>query len=369
MKKHYIFVRGLKKVNYSVFCVDETQKIYYDKSTNTYNAYSSGQQVKRSIKDSFLENLNTSRAPLTFDFEIDGEKIKQKEVTQPCDPTYPDQLVCGWMSTPAKGSSDDKFSYTHRSPLSISAMTPLHPYLTTINTEKIITFDRSESDVEVIRVREKISNEKYNYLTEEEIKNFMNKNNASISKRKIAGNDEKRANGLYSFDVAIDLKNLFTVPLTLHDKNMSDETIEKLKQNGWNEKEDFMGKFLELPKQYHKLYAEAIADAIVNWKITSNQSRTFDTMPIVAVAVSTNANEIPNAIMGEIIEDQITKDGKIMQKARLVIDNDYPNTNVYAMPVLKSIVLNNNITIETSKTAINDAKQDIENKILQYYQN
>lgn len=356
MKRHYLYIRGLKKVNFTVFCVDDKQKVYYDKLTNTYNAYSSGQQVKRCIMESFLENLDLPHAPLTFDFEVDKTKLQQKEVTQPCDPTYPDQLIGGWMSTPAKGVSADSNSYKHRSPLSISPMIPLHPFLSGLNEESIITFDRSESNVEKIRVREKVSNENYNFLDEDQIKEFMAKNNATISKRKLAGGAEKRANGLYSFDLAIDLRKLFRVSLAINDKEMSDETIEKLIDVGWIEKETNTGKVLQLPEQFHEDYAESIADAIINWQITSNQSRTYDAMPVVAIAVSTNANEIPNAIMGEVVEGE--------RKANLVIDDEYPNTNVFAMPLLRSFSPNG---VETSKTALEDAKNEIRDKILEYY--
>ena len=45
----YIYLRALKRAEHTVFCVQDGQKTYFDAQFSRYLAYSSGQQVKRSI--------------------------------------------------------------------------------------------------------------------------------------------------------------------------------------------------------------------------------------------------------------------------------------------------------------------------------
>lgn len=363
MKNDSLIVRILRKVEFTVFCVDDDQKQYWDKQFGVKLPYSSGQQVKRSIMELILNALNLRHAPITYNFEVNKDKLEQKEITQPCDPSYFDQLLGGWMSTPSKkgGKSDDdddaveatdKNSYKRRSPFSISAMTAVHPLLASVVNEAIMTFDRSESNDEKIVVRDNKGKE----INEDAVKAFLEKSNSKITKRKLVRGKD-RANGFFKTDIAIDMRKLFRVPVILHDMEISEETIAKLKNKGWVEINDNYGKFLELPKKFHAELAEAIAWGIVNWKITSNQSRTYDAMPVLSVAISQRADEIPNAIRGEINEI----DGKL--KGELVVDTNYPNTKVYSTNLLKGYLKD----AETSYTAIDDAVSHIKNAILDYY--
>lgn len=358
-----LIVRLLRKVEFTVFCVDADQKRYWDKQFGVMLPYSSGQQIKKSFMSMLLKCLNASHAPLTFNFLANNktEKLEQKEITQPCDPTYFDQLLGGWMSTPSKKggkdeedeSSDvDKNQYKRRSPFSISAMTAVHPLLASLIKEANMTFDRTDVSNDKIVVK----NEKGKELNPEEITAFLDKCNKRISKRNmISGKD--RANGFFKTDFVIDLRKLFRIPVILYDVEVSQETIAKLKKDGWIEFEDETGKWLELPKRFHDELAEAIAWSIVNWKITSNQSRTYDPMPVLSIAVSKRSDEIVNAIRGEIEE----VNGDI--KGRLVVDNKYPNTKVYSTNLLKGYL----VDAETSYTAIDDAVMQIKNEILAYY--
>ena len=327
--------------------------------------------------DNALEQLNLRHAPITFNFKAtkkDGKStLEQKEITQPCDPTYFDQLLGGWMSTPSKKDDKkgeksektdnedevtvdaDKNSYKRRSPLSISAMTPLHPLLASLTNEKTMTFDRSESNDELINVRDG----KGTSMDEESIKDFLETCNSKLTKRKLVSGKEgkDRVNGFFKQDIVIDLRKLFRVPVVLNDMEISEETIAKMKEEGWTEVNDAFGKALLLPKKYYEQYAEAIAWAIVTWRITSNQSRTFDAMPTLSIAVSNNAYEIPSAIRGEIEEI----DGKT--KGKLVVDNKYPNTKIFSTNLLKAYAKD----AETSYTAIEDAANYIKKAILDYY--
>jgi len=363
MKKNYLIIRLLKKVDFTVFCVDSDQKQYLDKQFNVKLPYSSGQQVKRSVMDELLMLLDHRHAPIRYNYQVTKEKLEQKEITQPCDPTYVDQLLAGWMSTPSKkgGKNDsvenekddsDKNSYKRRSPFSISAMTAIHPLLASIVKESLMTFDRSESNDEEIVVRD----EKGKELDVETLKAFLEKSNSKITKRKlISGKD--RANGFFKSDIAIDLNRLFRVPVMINDMEISEETISKLRSSGWVEIDDNFGKSFELPKKFHAQFAEAIAWSIINWRITSNQSRTYDSMPVLSIAISNRADEISNAIRAEIEE----VDGKT--KAKLVVDNNYPNTKIYSTNLLKGYLTG----VDTTYTAIDDAVAHIKNVILDFY--
>lgn len=46
-----------------------------------------------------------------------------------------------------------------------------------------------------------------------------------------------------------------------------------------------------------------LADALLNWRITSNQARTFSLMETLAIAISDNANTLAGAIRAKLIED------------------------------------------------------------------
>jgi len=73
----YLYLRGLRQVDHTVFCVDNGQKTYFDPVFNRRVPYSSGQQVKRSILDEMAGHLNERRAPVTFNFVLstkDGQK-------------------------------------------------------------------------------------------------------------------------------------------------------------------------------------------------------------------------------------------------------------------------------------------------------
>lgn len=136
---NFIYLRGLRHAEHTVFAVNDGQKYYTDPQFGKKMAYSSGQQVKRSV----IEALDMPFAAMTFNWEIDKndktQPAKQKEPHSPCDPTFSDQLLGGYMK-----AESGSFTVKRRSPLSISAMRPLHPLLGGIEypTENL-TFDRT----------------------------------------------------------------------------------------------------------------------------------------------------------------------------------------------------------------------------------
>lgn len=101
----FIYLRGLKHAAFTVFCVADGQKSYYDPQFNVYAPYSSGQQVKRSIMEKIVETLNVEPSPVEFYFDVDKKgALKEGEVMSICNPEYVDQLIGGWMRTPKGGT-------------------------------------------------------------------------------------------------------------------------------------------------------------------------------------------------------------------------------------------------------------------------
>lgn len=293
-----IYIRTLKRAEHTVFNVADGQKFYYDNQFNRRIPFSSGQQVKRSLIDSLTEAIGQAPSPTTFLFDVTKQKeLKEGEVYGTCDPTYADQLFGGWMKA-AKGGKDRTLK--RRSPLSISAMRALHPLLAGINTENA-SFDRSDRPNNRVIVRD----EKGNELSDQDIVEFLEGKDRSLSRKWIP--DNKRATGLFVFDIAIDLRRLFSVSLNSFEPEMSDSTIEKLKSEKWIESENVFGKCLVAPKALRDKWIPGLAKAIINWRITSNQSRTFSLMDTLAISISDNANLIAGSIRAKLSEEDSGK--------------------------------------------------------------
>lgn len=306
-----IYVRTLKRAEHTVFCVSDGQKYYYDSQFNRRIPFSSGQQVKRSIMDSLCEMTNEVPSPTTFLFDITKQKeLKEGEVYGTCDPSYIDQLFGGWMKA-AKGGGGRTLK--RRSPLSISAMRGLHPLLAGVNSWDI-SFDRSDRPNNVVIVRDQEGDQ----LSSDEIVTFLDGKDRSLTRKWIP--DNRRASGLFVFDLAIDLRRLFCVGTNSFEPEMSDETIEKLKQNGWVESKNVFGECLVAPKELRDEWIKGLAKSIINWKITSNQSRTFSLMETLALAVSDNANKIAGSIRAKLSEEDSDKAQPIVDESLEGVD-------------------------------------------------
>lgn len=301
MQKPFIYLRGLRHAEHTVFAVQDGQKSYRDPQTGNDMAYSSGQQVKRSIIDAMTTLLNVPFAAITFNWEIDkkANKANQKEPHSPCDPTYPDQLLGGYMK-----AESDSFTVKRRSPLSISAMRPLHPLLGGLERQKEnLTFDRtSHPDRHHVDVYWMEGNKRGTKLSDEELTTWLTTNKRNLPNR-LWVPDQTRATGLFVYDVAIDLRTLFCVSTNRLEPELFPGKDEELRTNGWVDGENVFGKCLILPKKKRDELIPALAEALINWRITSNQARTFSLMETLAVAISTNANQIAYAIRGELRED------------------------------------------------------------------
>lgn len=294
-QKPYLYIRGLKQVDHSVFCVQEGQKTYWDPQFEQTVAYSSGQQVKRSILDKVSELLEERRAPVTFNRTITSEgTLEDDEPWSPCDPQYADQLLGGWMRAKEGGGDTIK----RRSPLSVSAMRPLHPLLSNIHSESA-SFDRSdEPEHHPVRV----VNSEGEELSDEEVNDFLQSNDRTLPRRNWIPEDQvgPRAHGLFVYDVAVDMNRLFSVSTNEHEPELTQDKMEELKENGWSETED--GEDLICPEERRVEVLTALSQALINWRVTSNQSRTFSPQPLLAVATSNNANKVTGAIRADLVE-------------------------------------------------------------------
>ena len=321
----FIYLRGLKHAAFTVFCVENGQKFYYDPQFNVRVPFSSGQQVKRSVLEKLNDILGVQPSPTEFYFDVDKKgALKEGEVLSSCDPHYADQLLGGWMRTPKGGKEK---AVKRRSPLSTSAMTPLHPLLASLPKENI-SFDRSDRpNAHKVVVRDANGN----VLTDEQVCDFLDGNDRSLYRKWIP--DNNRATGLFVYDIAIDLRRLFCVSTNQFEPEITADMVESLKADGWKVVNTAFGECLLMPKEQREQLVPAIADALLDWQITSNQARTFSLMETLAIAISDNANTLAAAIRAKLIDDNESK-----PKARPIIDENAGAKTFIALPCANYIV-------------------------------
>lgn len=296
--------------------------------------------------------LGVQPSPTEFYFDVDKKgALKEGEVLSSCDPHYVDQLLGGWMRTPKGGKEK---AVKRRSPLSISAMTPLHPLLSGLPKENI-SFDRSDRpNAHKVVVRDANGN----VLTDEQVCNFLDGNDRSLYRKWIP--DNNRATGLFVYDVAIDLRRLFCVSTNQFEPEITADMVESLKADGWKVVNTAFGECLSMPKEQREQLIPAIADALLDWQITSNQARTFSLMETLAVAVSDNANTLAAAIRAKLIDDNESK-----PKARPIIDENAEAKTFIALPCANYIV-----TETESADALVRARQELIDRMMAFdYEN
>ena len=338
-KNSFIYLRGLKHAENAVFCVENGQKSYYDPQFGCYVPFSSGQQVKRSVLSTITELLGEEPAPTTFVFDVKDKKLGEGEVLSICDPKYTDQLLGGWMRAVKEGKER---TVKRRSPLSISAMHALHPLLVSKWSENI-TFDRSDRP-EAHKVTVRMDNQ---VLNEEQIEALLAGSDRSLYRKWIPNN--YRATGLFVYDIAIDLRTLFCVSTNQYEPEISKEMIDQLKSDGWVLSKNVFGECLVLPKDKREKIIPALAKALINWRITSNQSRTFTLMETLAIAISDNANTVAGAIRAKLIDDSEKP------KAKPIIDETAGADVFVTLPCANYIV---------TETESADALQKAEDKLI-----
>ncbi len=330
-----IYIRTLKRAEHTVFCVQDGQKYYYDSQFNRRIPFSSGQQIKRSIFDKLSSVINEQPAPTTFLFDVNSKgELKEGEVFATCDPAYPDQLFGGWMKA-TKGGTEK--SLKRRSPLSISAMRGLHPLLAGVDNENI-SFDRSDRPNNKVIVRNEAGEE----LSAADIDSLLAGKDRSLSRKWIPEN--RRAGGLFIMDIAIDLRRLFAVLLNQFEPEISSDTEAKLRAANWTEAKTVFGNCLIAPKSVRDKLIPALAESIIEWSITSNQSRTFSLMETLAVTVSDNANKIASSIRAKLSEEEDNK-------AYPIVEEELAGVNTFVTLAAGGYIRTKSETAEALETA------------------
>ena len=346
----FIYVRSLRYVEHSVFSVADGQKYYRDPLFGSKNAYSSGQQVKRSILEYMTTCLNAPFAPVTFNWTISKEnKAEQGEAWSVCDPSFPDQLIGGYMK-----AEKDTATVKRRSPLSISAMRPLHPLLGGLENEgEAMSFDRSSTaDRHKVNVFKDVDG-KREKMTEEELAAWLTSTKRALPPKKWI-EPQKRASGLFVYDFAIDLRTLFCVSINQLEPELYTETIEKLKAAGWLEGENFFGRCLICPAKDRERIISCLAEALLNWRITSNQARTFSLMETLAVAISDNANQVAYAIRAEL-------DAEAERRANPVID-ETSTARIFLTPPVSGVIKG----VSGKANALDESVEELVKRMLEF---
>ena len=344
----FLYVRGLKAVSHTVFGVSAGQKTYYDPQFGRSVPYSSGQQVKRSVLEVLLGNLGLAPAPVTFLSNLDAKgKLGEGEPWSACDPRYPDQLLGGWMKAQKGGKDGEAQSRTlkRRSPLSISALHALHPLLASVNKEDV-TFDRSDRpDQHRVIVRDANGKE----LSPDQISTLLQGTDRSLLRKWIPENT--RATGLFIYDIAIDLRTLFCVALSETEPEITAATRELLKGEGWQESENAFGRCLVCPAEQREKLIPALAQAVLEWRVLTNQSRTFSPMETLAVAITDNASVLSSAIRAKLVPES---EGSDRPKARPIVER-VAGAEVYITPGAAQYIF----TEEERATALADAHAEL----------
>lgn len=198
-----------------------------------------------------------------------------------------------------------------------------------------------------------------NRLTEEQISNLLAGSDRSLY-RKWIPNNNNRATGLFVYDVAIDLRRLFCVSTNQLEPEITSDMVEKLKEDGWKVITTSFGECLLMPKEQREQIIPAIADALIDWHITSNQARTFSLMETLAIAISDNANTLAAAIRAKLIED-----GESKPKAKPIVDENAGAKTFVTLPCASYVV-----TETESADALAKAKQELVDRMMAFdYEN
>lgn len=359
--KNYLFIRGLRRADHTVFAVADGQKTYREPQFGRNLPYSSGQQVKRSIIESIVQHMGISRAPVQFQYKLDKKDLKNaspKEdiALQQMDPRNIDELLGGWMRATGKGTEKKEGDYLgvikRRSPLSISAMHALHPLLANTELERAISFDRSDDGNSSVKLLDHDGRP----MSKEAMLEYLEKNDIFLRKAKyVDARNAKRAYGLFIYDVAIDLERLFAVSVDETQPELDPKRNEKLREEGWTDHINTYGPCLVAPKSIRDKVMPALAEALIDWHIASNQARTYSPMETLAIAISDKANQVNAAIRSKL---ETNENGRPI--ATPILDNRVGELFTY-LPAESYIS-----GVNPSATALEDARDSILKKLKDY---
>ena len=136
--------------------------------------------------------------------------------------------------------------------------------------------------------------------------------------------------------------------------------LKSFKADGWKIIENVFGESLLMPEKKRKEIIPAIADALIDWHITSNQARTFSLMETLAIAISDNANTLAAAIRAKLINDNEDK-----PKAKPIVDENAGANTYVTLPCANYIV-----TESECVDALEQAKQELIDRMTNFdYEN
>lgn len=138
-------------------------------------------------------------------------------------------------------------------------------------------------------------------------KAYLEQNHYEMIKHTIdkwLGPENRRTTGLFKLDIGIDLRNLFCVSLDKNEPSISANVEKRLRTLGWQQSENWFGDTLVAPKEYRDEVVPALAESLLTWMITSNQSRHYSPQEIMAIAISDNAQRPPLAIRSRMVNDK-----------------------------------------------------------------
>jgi hypothetical protein len=138
-------------------------------------------------------------------------------------------------------------------------------------------------------------------MSTEEVEKLLEGTDRSLYRKWIPNN--ARAAGLFIYDVAIDLRTLFAVSVNPFEPEITKEKVEELREKGWISSKNVFGECLIMPKEQRDKAIPAIAKSLIDWRITTNQARTFSLMETLAIAISDNANTLAGAIRAKLVDD------------------------------------------------------------------
>jgi len=360
-----IYVRGLKVVNDTVFCVSSDgnmevrgQKMAYDPIFGRMFPYSSGQQVKRSIIDQMMTLLGKDRSSHDFVYKIthkgEGKKklktLEEGNVWTSCDPRDPDQLVCGYMKT----TSADHATIKRKAGLAISSMVPVHVLSSGARPEGA-TIDRSDHP-HLHRVT--VYGPDGNEMTPEEIEAFCVAEKRNVPMKHMVA-PQPRVRGGFVYNLCIDPRILFSVTLDKREPALLPGVAEQLIADGWVENRNVFGPCLTAPREMRERIIPALANAVIDWRITSNQSRAFSPMITAAVVISNDANRLMYSIRSKLT-------GDVEKPSAALVLEEMEGADLFITPEVESLIYG----MEGYKEAIPMAIENLENRLREFdYEN
>lgn len=375
--KNYLYVRIIREVDMAVLSVGEDgQKKFFDPISGQYLPYSTGQQVKYSVMERYRSNLNVSPAQLMIVHRSDKDgKVKEGEIYfDDPNPAFAELLLRGYFrNIKRKGDkkgkqskveiededdSDDRDTtiIKRRSPMSISSLVPLNSRLATIQTVSgSVCVDRTSS----AQFHKLVFDDGVRLILFDDVKD--EKIRSRMKPRKFDKSKKSYAHGIMVCDFALDLDRLFAVSLQVQEPEVSLKVIENLRANNWFEFfHPQIGNMLGLPMELRGELIEAMSDALINWRITSNQTQHFTPMNTLAVTVSTSANEITSCVIPVFSRNDKDRD--------ILVNFDIEETKNSKVFVSKSIkMLTPEYNGSCSIGAMDAASDYIANHVFSYY--